>query len=730
MALAVAPGNLRERTQRPNGVSGSPSVARPTAGTKITFALAIFLGAFLLFQVQPMIAKFLLPWFGGGPGVWTTCMLFFQGCLLAGYAYAHLLSRLSSTRLQVILHVGLLLAALAFLPIMPGSDWKPAADADPTWRILLLLTVCLGLPYFMLASTGPLLQGWFTRLHPGVTPYRFYALSNLGSLLALASYPFLFEPALTHRAQASLWASGFGLFALFCAGCATLLWRNADILVGNCCSWRGKAKERPSIEKVPKAAAQPDEERVPGLAVKAWWFAFPACGSVLLLATTNKLSLDVAAMPFLWMLPLSLYLLTFIICFDRPAWYARKVFTLLLVPLLALLCYTLSRGSNVPLWWQNPVYGATLLAGCMVCHGEVYRLKPSPRHLTTFYLLIAAGGAAGGLFVGLISPILFHSFAEFNWGYWLLAALVAGIHFRERTKVRSWMSWPAMLAGVAVLGAVLLFQASQSKSETVSMTRNFYGVLRVSQKGVNTPFHAYKLNHGSTTHGLQFTDPGLSILATTYYNEPSGIGVALNNFPRQTNRCVGVVGLGTGTLATYGRTGDTFRFYEIDPEVQRLAQTRFTFLRSSQARVEIVPGDARLSLERESSPQFDLLVLDAFSSDAIPVHLLTQEAFATYFQHLKSDGVIAVHISNRHLDLLRPLVGVAKQFQLMLINIQWDQKDRPWWFSTSNWVLLSHNQSFMLSEPVMSRATLMPVEVGSNPLVWTDDYASLFSILR
>jgi hypothetical protein len=685
------------------------------------FAPTIFLGAFLLFQVQPLMAKFILPWFGGGPGVWTACMLFFQVFLLAGYVYAHLASRFGSTRVQAAVHMALLLAALIFLPIVPGPRWKPAADTEPTGNILLLLLVCLGLPYLLLASTGPLLQAWFSRLRPGVVPYRLYALSNLASLLALVSYPFVFEPHLTRRQQAGLWSWGFGMFVLLCCACA-------------CQLWLSRPQDEPSLRKAAKQLPPPAEGPSPTPARRAWWFLLPACGSVLLLATTNKLCLDVAAVPFLWMLPLSLYLATFIIAFDRPAWYQRNAFTSLLIPLLAALCYTMFQGSQVSLWRQILVYGGTLFLGCLVCHGEVCRLKPAPRFLTSFYLFIAAGGAAGGALVGLVSPLVFHSYAELNWGVWLLAALVFGIHFREGTTI-PWVDrrrrlWPAWLIGVSVLGAVLLIQPLRAARDNVCMTRNFYGVLRVSEGAVGTPFHAYKLNHGGITHGLQLASPSLAMVATTYYNEPSGVGVVLKNFPRQTHWHVGVVGLGAGTLATYGRPGDTFTFYEINPEVRRLAETDFNFLKLSGARIEVVPGDARLSLEREAEQHFDVLVLDAFSSDAIPVHLLTQEAFETYLRHLKGDGVIAVHISNHHLDLLPVIVGVAKRFQLMLISVAWDEKPRPWWFSSSNWVILSRNQRFMLSQPVMSHATIMASHYAQDAILWTDDYASLFSIIK
>ena len=606
------------------------------------------------------------------------------------------------------------------LPTVPGAHWKPSAEADPAWRILLLLTVCLGLPYLVLASTGPLLQSWFTWLQPGAVPYRLYALSNAGSLLALVSYPFGFEPALTRRTQAELWAGSFAVFVLLCIGCA---WQLRQARPEDGSTAKNKREPGHSFEGCPPTAAD-----------KAWWFGLPACGSTLLLATTNKLCLDVAAIPLLWMLPLSLYLLTFMVCFDRPAWYHRKIFTLLLMPLLILFCQNLWVSSPPSLWQQFLVYCGGLFVGSMVCHGEVYRMRPAPRFLTSFYLFMAVGGAAGGVFVGIVSPLAFHSYAELNWGFWLLTALVLGIHLCEKTEVRwrnrRWRIWPVMLMGVLVLGGALLLLARRGVGDSVSMSRNFHGVLQVIELEADSPMEAFKLYHGDITHGLQFTDPGLSSLATTYYNESSGVGVALNNFPRQTNRCVGVVGLGTGTLAAYGRTGDTFRFYEINSEVRRLAETRFTFLKNSKARVDVVLGDARVALEREPAQQFDVLVLDAFSSDAIPVHLLTREAFETYFHHLKPDGAIAVHISNRHLNLLPVMVGLAKHFQTMMLCIAWDDNARPWWFSSSKWVILSRNQSFMLSQPLLSHATIMPDRDAENSILWTDDYASLLSIVR
>jgi spermidine synthase len=441
----------------------------------------------------------------------------------------------------------------------------------------------------------------------------------------------------------------------------------------------------------------------------------------------------VAVIPFLWVLPLSLYLLTFILCFDHPRWYARKSFTLLLLAMLALLCDVLFKGSEVSLLRQVTVYCGSLFVGCMVCHGEVFRVRPSPGYLTSFYLLIAAGGAAGGVFVAVLAPLVFKSYAELNWGVWLLATLVLLIHTREKRRwlIARWRLpfWPALGIGVVALGVGLTRQARQAMEDTILRSRNFYGGLQVIELAKGTPYHAYKLQHGNTTHGLQFLDPFMATMPTTYYDEPSGVGLAMTCFPRQNERRIGVVGLGVGTMAAYPQAGDVIRFYEINPEVRRLAETRFTYLKDCKGRVEVVLGDARLSLETEPSQQFDLLVLDAFSSDAIPLHLLTREAFAIYLRHLKPDGVIAVHISNRYLNLVPVVRGAAAQFRLGTVVISGTEIPKPGWFKSSRWVLLSSNQDFLNAKPIFKAASASPMN-STNAVLWTDDHASLFRILR
>ena len=680
----------------------------------LAFALTIFTGAFLLFQVQPLIGKFILPWFGGSPAVWTTCMLFFQLVLLAGYAYAHVTGRYLKPRAQALLHIALLLAAALMLPIVPASSWKPVGPGDPTWRILTLLTVCLGLPYFVLSSTGPLMQEWFRRLNPGVAPYRLYALSNVGSLLALISFPFVIEPALSRRTQAEVWSWGLRLFVVLGAWCALRLWK------------------LPAAEGPVETQEGSARVAAPTASVKALWFGLPAVASVLLLSTTNKMCQDVAVIPFLWVLPLSLYLLTFIICFDSPYWYFRKLFTIAVLPMIALLCYALVE-KYLPLLVQILIYLGALFTCCMVCHGELYRLKPHPRQLTSFYLLIAAGGAFGGLFVALIAPLIFNSYRELHWGLLGLALLVVLCHAREKTVLklegRALPVWKCAAVAAIGLGLLLSMLARYEERLTVAISRNFYGVYRVVEANQDSAwFHSYALQSGGTLHGLQFVHPVKSAQPTSYYHEKSGVGLALRNFPRQQERRVGLVGLGIGTLAAYGQTNDLFRFYEINPTVQRFAQDPFTYLKHAKARVEIILGDARLSLENESPQQFDLLVLDAFSSDAIPVHLLTQQAFEIYRRHLKPEGVIAVNISNLHLDLRPVLQNVAAHFgwsgvMMQCFNVRLDEGAMP-----SQWVLLTTNQQFLDLPAIRDAATSLNADFKIQ--MWTDDYASLFKVLK
>jgi len=804
------------------------------------YALTIFTGAFLLFQVQPLIGKYILPWFGGGPGVWTTCMLFFQVLLLGGYAYAHFTSRWLKPRTQAIVHLVLLAAALALLPITPSDSWKPHGGGNPTLQILALLAASLGLPYFVLSTTGPLLQQWFSRAQPGRSPYRLYALSNVGSLLALLSYPFFFETHFTRKLQAGMWAWGLVAYVLCCGFCALRLWKSeVQSLESGVQSPKSRAQSLESDAAAPLALSTPTSQHstAPSLhhaptppihqstnpsihqsplalslliphaspLTRLLWLLLPACASVLLLATTNKLCQDVAVIPFLWVAPLALYLLSFIICFDSPRWYVRFPFTLALIAALGGLCWALFSGGDLALSKQVAIYCGGLFICCMVCHGELYRLKPDPRHLTGYYLMIAAGGALGGVFVAVAAPLLFKDYYELHWGLFLcgllfllvcvatrpgspgsevpsrkwnewrwlgctLALLVFGgldrliawlpAHAKAipkgystglriawwsllvlgvalwlaRRKYRSFRQWRLLTCGwlslgLLALGAVLWKQAHEAGNERVYRSRNFYGVLTVYEHEKNDPkSHYFLLQHGRITHGLQFVDSAQAMLPVSYYGEESGIGLGVAALPTS-HRRIGVVGLGTGTMAAFGRAGDYLRFYEINPQVQAVATSWFSYLPQSPAKVEVAPGDARLSLEREPPQHFDLLVLDAFSGDAIPVHLLTKEAFEVYQRHLNTNGIIAVHISNHYLDLEPVVLNLAHQFGYKLASIDYEETPDAWWLYSSTWVLLSRDGQIINSPEIRSAASTIKTNASKVPL-WTDDFASLFQILH
>ncbi|HLP24742.1 MAG TPA: fused MFS/spermidine synthase, partial [Acidobacteriota bacterium] len=677
------------------------------------------------------------------------------------------------------------------------GEWKPAAGDEPTRRILLLLTATLGLPYLLLSATGPLVQRWFSLTHPDKSPYRLYALSNVGSLLALLGYPFAIEPLLARPVQAWSWSVALVVFAALCGACA---WR---ILRAN-----PAAPAEPASTTVESADA--DNTAVadkPGGMQRFFWLALPAVASVLLVATTSKLCVDVAVIPFLWVLPLALYLLSFIVCFDHPRWYARGVFATLFVLACIAIGYFVSSGLHAPIAQQIVAYSAALFIACMICHGEVYRLRPAPRHLTSFYLHLSIGGALGGFFVAVVAPLVFNDYYELHLGYWALAYLFAAIclvqHSRSialgvgagtllgvallplfflgkatdtgllaqlknyyATYHSFYLEYRWWAAGVllvllwslrgalraregewhvrfsflplgltAMLGAIFFIQITGTNTGMIESSRNFYGTLKVRPYGEPASVsYSYLLSHGITTHGLQFLRPPYNTWATTYYGPKSGIGLALEQAePTTGGRKFGFVGLGAGTLAAYGLPGDQLHIYEINPAVLHLARERFTYLTQTAADVKIVLGDARLTMEDElahDSPQhFDVLALDAFSSDSIPVHLLTEEAFDVYLKHVKPDGVIAVHISNRYLDLLPVVEALAKRYRLNLVTISEDPKDEDWWLYRTTWCLLSRDPQKFASG-VFQDAADGPSDETAATILWTDDRASLVGVLR
>ena len=712
---------------------------------KLPFCLSIFSGAFLLFLVQPLIAKFILPWFGGSPAVWTTCMLFFQLVLLAGYAYAHFSTRYLKPRQQVIVHLVLLTVALLTLPIIPSEFWQPSDSSSPVRRILALLGACIGLPYFVVSTTGPLMQAWFNHANPGASPYRLYSLSNAGSLLALLSYPFLVEPNFSRHNQAVGWSIGLGVFSVIVAWCGLAVWRKFDDRKSE------KVMEDPSLEDI--------SQNVVNLLQRILWFTLPACGTVLLLAVTNKICQDIAVIPFMWILPLSLYLLSFIICFDSPRWYSRSVWVPLMIISLATVLW-MHLGAHMPTpqyWFLKPVYWLASKSGslsyfksiaiyvgsmfiiCIVCHGELFRLRPVASKLTDYYLTISAGGAFGGLCVAVLAPMVFKAYFELQAGLFISTVLVAAVLYIDSKSpfyrgryVGVWILI-ALLIGVSGLG--FYYDVKQSTKGAIFVDRNFYGTLRIEETlGSDSKPKMLTLMHGEITHGIQYLSEDSQNKPCSYYTPSSGIGRLMQFFPKKNNRRVGVIGLGTGTMASWSKLGDYYRFYEINEAVRQIANHRFTYLKDAPAKIHVVMGDARLSLQKEPDQQFDILVLDAFSSDAIPTHLLTREAFEIYRRHIHPNGVIAVHISNTYLNLEPVVQRIAKHFKYHAALITYngdeslDDEDLTKETYTSDWVLLTHNQSFLDQPEISSVASPLNGD-GAKIDMWTDDKSDLFHIM-
>ncbi len=689
------------------------ALERPEPGTPLAlYAVTIFLSAFLLFEVEPIIAKIVLPWFGGSAAVWTTCLLFFQAVLLLGYLYAHVAVRRLDPRAQVLLHIALLAVSVLALPVIPSASWKPMGNEDPSWRILGLLAVTLGLPYMLISATSPMVQAWYARTHERAVPYRLFALSNAGSMLALLTYPVLVEPVFSTRRQAWGWSAAYLGFVALCGSVA----------------WMSRGE--PRLVRAEEAESLADDAR-PGWKLQWTWLSLSACGSTLLLAVTNHLTQNVASIPFLWILPLTIYLLSFILCFEGRGWYHRSTFLKLAPILIYGMASALSEDVQ-KLVIMIPLFSAGLLACTMVCHGELARLKPSHRHLTAFYLMISAGGAIGGILVGLIAPHYFSGFFELPIGLaWCAAMIVLALRPESSGIGNRWLAravWIGSMAATLALIGYLGYEIRDFRQGSRLLARNFYGALRVHDEGDGVEeAHMRKLTHGTINHGEEFMDAERHMQPTTYYGYKTGIGYTLAEAQRRLGLRVGVIGLGTGTLAAYGRPGDTFRFYDINPLVIDIARTQFRFVPESKAKVEIVLGDARLSLEREPPQNYDVLAVDAFSSDAIPVHLLTREAFELYFRHLQPGGVLAVHVSNRHLNLAPVVALAAQSLGKRAVVIDNDDDDDNAVF-TATWVLVSARQNFF--DYPLIRATATAAKPLAKLRMWTDDYSNLFQILK
>lgn len=763
------------------------------------YRITILLGAFLLFLVQPQLARVILPWFGGGPAVWSACLLFFQVMLLAGYAYAHLLQRRLTPRAQALLHAALLLLSLAFLPVLPAEHYQPTGVQAPTLQILRLLFATVGLPYLLLAATGPLLQAWFAREFAGREPYRLYSLSNFGSLAALLSFPFLFEPLLTIGTQAIAWSIAYVAFVVCCAVCAWSSSQAPSAAAGGGTSpapWpdtcaitsrhfaedaqasalatfatapaftaglstqialRVRAELTQLLGPKPAVATRaatsttsaPPTPSAPRAPLYRRWISLAALPSVMLLAVTNVICVDIAVTPFFWVLPLVIYLLTFVLTFDSDRWYRPVPMgcALAAVAVLLLACGDASWfAASVAI--QAATFLVTLFLCGMVCHGELVHHKPAPAHLTGFYLCVAAGGALGGLLVTVVAPLLFRSCLEMEIGLGLCAVTGVFACVRRLTnavakaRLLRRRLLPFVL-GVALAGALVV--RARDGAQTIDRSRNFFGRITVEQithteevGGQRRVRTTRRLRHGSTLHGEQVTGDAVAPgVGHSYFSSEAGVGYALRRHPAVGQRPlqVGVIGLGTGTLAHYARQHDRYAFYEIDPAVARVAEQHFTYIADARHRgadVDIRLGDARVQLERElrsgTRPWLDVLVIDAFSSDSIPVHLLTQQANRIYWQHLLRDGLLLVHVSNRYLDLLPIVRGLAADAgkQLRCVTVRAED-------SSSNvgsaWAIVTDNAAFLAQAPMQAAAAIGPPP-PQRSLLWTDDFSSLWHVLR
>lgn len=699
-------------------------ILRRGGGSMFAFLAATLLGAFLVFQVQPVISKCVLPWFGGTPAVWTTCMLFFQVLLFGGYLYAHAVRTWLTPTMQGSVHLCLLSVATLMLPIQPGPDWKPLGGEEPTMALLTLLAAHVALPYFVLSSTGPLVQAWLSYQSSDRSVYRLYALSNVGSLAALMSYPFVVEPYFSVNEQSRFWSLAFCVFVLTMGWIAiTLITRSPKPQAS---STQPSPPPSPSAE--PNAGITRQDDPDPTPIDRVIWVALPAFASMMLLIVTSHVCQDIAVIPFFWVLPLAIYLVSFILSFDSPRWYRPKAVALMTT--LALVATQM--GEHAPASLAMPIEALAflmVLAGvCWICHGETARRRPATRHLTLFYAMVSLGGAIGGMTIALVCPFVFQDYRELPIGIAVSMALAA-IVFLTTTRYRATGADRTLSPRVSVgIAAGLLLVATvmtlSDRDDTVDQRRNFFGVLRVERQG-----EQLRLVHGNTIHGIQL-DGDRRRTATSYYGTQSGVGRTIRSLQsRRPSMNLGVVGLGCGVLATYGRPTDHWDMYEINPDVVTVAQESFTFLRDCESPVDHFLGDGRLLLENREQARYDLLVLDAFSSDAIPAHLLTLEAMTLYRNRLSTDGVLAVHVSNNHLDLVPLVHRLADSVGLHSRLIQSDA-DADTATRAAKWIVVAPSRSSLWNHPELAVSRIPDRSTIDRAPLWTDQHHNLASVLN
>src|ERR1700733_10644660 len=661
------------------------------------YALTIFLSAFLLFVVEPMAAKQLLPTLGGSSAVWTTCLVFFSLVLLLGYLYAHWVSSRFDSRKQAVIHILLLTAGLLTLGIRIRPS-PAAVSFHPALTVFRVLVTVIGLPYLALSAPPPLLPAWYAGSFEGRSPYRLFALSNLASLLALASYPLLIEPGLTMNQQTSWWSGGFLLFAVLCGAIA----------------WQGRRRA---------ASPMPEQAALSGHP-EPFWFLLALGGGMMLTAVTSHMSANIAAIPLLWLPPLALYLLTFILAFQGAWTPIRQSMLRLVLVAVASMAYLLRDiRTQLPIAVSVPLFLVGLFVICFFLHGELYARRPVTAGMTRFYLVTAAGGAAGTLLVGVIAPLVLRANYDLACALVVVALIALAATWHDGWGLR--MLW---MVGATAAVVVLSAQVKQYDDDAVALMRNFYGTLRVRESHLPPQSDTDRqLLNVTIEHGAEWFAPQFRGQPLTYYATNSGLGLAMRLCCGAGPKRVGVIGLGTGTVAAYGNAGDVIRFYEINPPVERLARHWFTFLHDSGAKIDVVLGDARLSLASEPPQHFNVIVVDAFSGDAIPVHLLTREALALYRRNLQPDGIIVFHVSNQYIDLEPVVAGIAGDAGIRAVSVH-THADEQAGLYYADWVLVTANQAFLDQPEIVNNG--FPTPLRSGVRVWTDNYSSVFPLLK
>lgn len=734
------------------------------------YTITIFLSAVLLFVVQPMFARMVVPLLGGSPSVWNTAMLFYQATLLAGYAYAHFGTKWLGLRRQIVCHLVLLALVFFALPLGVPAGWSPPTQSNPVYWLLGLMCLSVGLPFFVLSSTSPLIQKWFasTGHRSASDPYFLYAASNAGSLLALGAYPFVIEPIIGLGRQSRLWSVGYGVLAVLIGACAYLLWQSLK-------ESKPKEAETGPQEKNTTAAAPLGRRR------KARWVALAFVPSSLMLSLTTYLSSEVASAPLLWVFPLTIYLLTFTLVFARRRLISHA-FLLRMFPIgvIALTQLLTMRATN-PFFLLALVHLGMFFVAAMVCHGEIANDRPEAEHLTEYYLWMSIGGVLGGVFNALVAPIVFNSIAEYPLVLIAACFLVVKTVSGERNRFRSWLD-VALPLGLAVLTLVLIYMVPRIVGVTSATAhalifappvalcfflserrvrfglgvacvfaasffyagetgkilfsdRSFYGVHRVT---IDQEGRYYLLIHGTTVHGMQHVEREELPMPLSYYHPRGPAGEFFSRFRDRLKAgidhpvSVAAIGMGAGALASYGQTGQKWTFYEIDPVVTDLARNSeyFDYLRKSRADVEVVLGDGRLSLAAAPDGEFQLIIIDAFSSDVIPVHLLTREALALYVRKLRSNGAILFHISNRHFNLKPILADLSSEAGLVCLH-----RDGTYVSPTaeetgkdpSEWIVIARSDADIA--PIAQLAHWNRFRERSGDVLWTDDLSSLLDVL-